>query len=739
MKKTVRAEVNSFVKGFISEASPLNFPDKATIDELNFDLNIDGTRDRRLGFDIEDGGISHTSLGVPTANRETAVYNTYTWDIGDIAGIKRILVVRSGSVLQFYNALATNISTSFISSIDFGSSIPATALSFATVEGSLIVTTNTGGVYVVTYNGGTSFTFVFEEVKVRDVWGVEEKVYPLYENPKYRGAAVTNEHKYNLNNQSWAVQRKNSANVLVRPRDQYFTDLALYPSNAEVVWTGLQFQPVTAGVTFERIYTNLYTELLESGLTAPKGYYILKLGTLGTSRTIEYCATEGIVGVGPVAAVEAEIGQNIWTGGGINCIASYAGRLWYGNWTGSQLGRDSRSPDLTNMVCFSQVVKKVADITKCYQEGDPTSRDGSDLVETDGGFIKIPDMGYTMAMVNVGSSLIIITSNGVWSIQGGSDYGFTATSYKVSRISSFGCTSPNSVIVENDNVYYWGDTGINTITKNQVGDWAVSNITQTSIQTFYSGISDTAKAEVFGTYDKFSKKIKWIYKNNGRFNSNSETWELILDLNLQAYTKNLIPPSVANDLSVVGMFQGLIKRVGSRNDDGIKYVYAQNSGSHSSVLFGEYNNLSYKDWEVASGTGIDAKAYMLTGQQIVGDSSVDKQIPYLTMHFKRTEVGVDPSTLVPLKRSSCLMRCRWDFANTIVSNKWSPVKQMYRYPRAQYVVDSSDLYDNGFEVITTKNKIRGSGRAFSFYMETEPLLDCRILGWNIALTGNTNA
>ena len=46
----------SFVKGLITEASPLTFPENASIDEKNFVLNRDGSRSRRLGVDY----IKHT-------------------------------------------------------------------------------------------------------------------------------------------------------------------------------------------------------------------------------------------------------------------------------------------------------------------------------------------------------------------------------------------------------------------------------------------------------------------------------------------------------------------------------------------------------------------------------------------------------------------------------------------------------------------------------------------------------
>src|SRR5690606_19440481 len=105
---------------------------------------------------------------------------------------------------------------------------------------------------------------------------------------------------------------------------------------------------------------------------------------------------------------------------------------------GGVIEGDARSPDYTNYVFFSTLVKNKQDLPKCYQEGDPTSREASDIIDTDGGFLRISEAKDILSMSNIGSSLIVIASNGVWSIDGGSDYGFSATNHKVTKISTFG-------------------------------------------------------------------------------------------------------------------------------------------------------------------------------------------------------------------------------------------------------------------------------------------------------------
>lgn len=46
-----------FVKGLITEASALTFPEGATVDEDNFVINRDGSRQRRLGLEIDEDAI----------------------------------------------------------------------------------------------------------------------------------------------------------------------------------------------------------------------------------------------------------------------------------------------------------------------------------------------------------------------------------------------------------------------------------------------------------------------------------------------------------------------------------------------------------------------------------------------------------------------------------------------------------------------------------------------------------
>ena len=75
-RQTVPAEVNTFVKGLITEASPLTFPENASLDELNFILNKDGSRQRRLGMEFRPDSVN---LTLPVSTVNGLKINTFKW------------------------------------------------------------------------------------------------------------------------------------------------------------------------------------------------------------------------------------------------------------------------------------------------------------------------------------------------------------------------------------------------------------------------------------------------------------------------------------------------------------------------------------------------------------------------------------------------------------------------------------------------------------------------------------
>jgi hypothetical protein len=758
-KPTVKAEVNTFVQGLITEASPLNFPSNASFDEENFILNRDGTRNRRLGIDLEeDHTLFSTSLLADYINTKPRVFK---WkNVGGIPDLQ-LQVVQLGTTLMFFDLSKENLSTDGLFGSIVLSSFPAdTQFSLASVNGVLVATAGLADVAIIKYS--TTFSVEYRPIYTRDLWGIECKIDPRYESDNAFRGDYDPHHYYNLTNQSWGIPRKYVDGSFTDPSLLYRGALGVYPSNSELVWPGLQYQPVASGVDpFERIYPNLFLEVLGASPQTSKGYYIIDAVRRGPSRVAKF--NENKTKYPAMATFTLTTNPLDTTKSGCKNVTEFAGRVFYSGFSGEVLEPDSRSPNLANYVFFSQLVKSTLDITKCHQEGDPTSRDNSDVVDTDGGFIRIAGCEKIISTFNLGSSLIVIGSNGVWSISGGSDFGFSATNYKVDKISSFGGISDLSIVEERGRAFYWADNGIFVIARNQLGEYEVNSLTDNTISSYYEKIPFVGKANAVGQYDPVGKRLLWIFSQGTVFTSDYVITELIFDLSLNAFYKHriinptdysidivapfvvapfrssILPNAVIADTESVLVGTDSVDILSSEQLSGIqtvKYLVAYKVGSTISLTFANYKDASFRDWSSIPTGGQDAKAFVLTGATTLAASSVQKQIPYLTLHFARTETIVD-SELQPINKSGCIMRCQWDWSVSALSRKWSADQQVYRYAKPPKVINPGDAYDTGSDVLTTKNKIRGSGRSFALYLETEPLKDCNILGWSLSLSGNS--
>jgi len=79
--------------------------------------------------------------------------------------------------------------------------------------------------------------------------------------------------------------------------------------------------------------------------------------------------------------------------------------------------------------------------------------------------------------------------------------------------------------------------------------------------------------------------------------------------------------------------------------------------------------------------------------------------------------------------SSCIVQAQWEWNTSNDSNRWGREFQAYRY--RQNVELGVTTLSYGYSVITTRNKLRGKGRALSLKFRTEPFKNLILLGWNI--------
>lgn len=754
-KKSVRGEFNTFVKGLITDASPLNFPEQAAKDIVNFELNRNGTLYRRLGFGLEP---SYEYRGTSATSPEDIA--TYVWEEPASVAKDKFLVVTHGTSISFYSLADQSItSTGFLGSLDLGvSSNTFTKQSFSGVDGNLVIATGKIDNIVIEYNPNSkTFSRSFFRLKTRDIWGVDNV--NNTGNDDYRPTVRENVHLYNLYNAGWAIPRRGSglSSYFVDPSKTLFGGLGYYPAESDSVWSSI-ITVVAEGIPVEVVNTTAYRESLGASSAPLKGHFVIDLLNRGQSRSEVVASNSDKF---PEADLSTFTSAADTTTSGSSVVCEHSGRVFYAGF-GDTVNGDKRSPDLSNFVAFSRLVRNIADLEKCYQEGDPTSRESNDIIDTDGGLIRVSGAVGIYNLVSLGRNLVVCASNGIWSIEGGSDYGFTASNYKVNRLTSFGVSSGNSVVTDGSVIYYWGETGIYVISRNEFGDLVVKSLTEITIESFYSSISESARSSAKGAYDKVEKKIRWIYPETSWDDFTATTNELVLDLSIGAFylnkmvsysgckvfdlfitpsfsTVNETGPVMAGADTVVAGVDSVIADVDVRRTgtQSIKYLVAHNNSGLIRYTVGWHNDQTFTDWFDVDGVGVDAKAYLLTGAITASDSSVHKQTPIFVVHMERTEDALD-SDFELANQSGCFTRVMWDFASSVASKKFSPLFQVYRLKRA-YIPATPGPYDNGFELITSRNKLRGRGRALSIYMETEVGKDCRLVGWNLSMNGNAVA
>ena len=162
--------VNNFIRGLITEAAELTFPEGASVDELNCDLRRDGTRRRRLGVALEES-YSLSSFTIS----DTDKIATGKWiNVGGNADLE-FLVVQKGATLYFYNKAdlphSAQIEANSVSLTAYeysGSGGAETAkCQFASLNGLLVVSSNAINTIAIEYDAGT-FTVTEIEFRKRD-------------------------------------------------------------------------------------------------------------------------------------------------------------------------------------------------------------------------------------------------------------------------------------------------------------------------------------------------------------------------------------------------------------------------------------------------------------------------------------------------------------------------------------------------------------------------------------------
>lgn len=586
------AVTNSFIKGLITEATGLNFPENACTDTDNCVFARIGDVTRRVGIDLEAGFTTEVE------DFSGAAVTEFLWKSAALNGELVFVVVQVGDTILFYKLDSTGIISTGLQAFsvtlttfkvagspDVGS-IPC---SFASGNGVLFVTHPYCEPFYVSYDLNTStITSNQITVKIRDMRGLDQSASVANHNDRVPIASITPTIFYNLLNQGWATQTYygNRANDIAYNQNQVANNSGLGvipigylpyisgPTTAIANW----FQPGggAAGIVITpNPHSTVYPSEAETwwlytypenpktmdlsaggeklGLNAPsaKGHFIYPAFNINRSAVsmAELVANGGGPGTSNGLAIE--------TSGYFRPaqVAFFAGRAFYAG---------VASKNFSTKIYFTKVTEQTVDYGRCYQILDPTSQEGGDLVADDGGVIVIPDMAQVIKLFSTGTSLFVFATNGIWKISGSlGNTGFAANAYAVTRISTINAQSAlNFVDVEGMPVW-WNNDGIWILQVDQLGTTVkVESLSLSTIATYVDEqISGENKRFVKGAYNPFSKIVQWIYRST-EATTVAEQYQYDRLLNFDTLTKAFYPWSLplSSPTRIAGIFvpQGTI-------------------------------------------------------------------------------------------------------------------------------------------------------------------------------------
>ena len=737
-------QINSFIKGIVTEANPLTYPENASIDEANFVLKRDGSRERRLGIDYESN-YTLTNTGLTSINMESTAVQFFQWD--KAGGTKTIGIVRVYNKLWFLDLEKANPSAYKLnggSAITLG--ITNSALDFAlSTNGVVLVAEELPSPIYFEYNTTTdTVTQSTVPVQVRDLWGIDDNL-----TASERPTTLSETHHYNLKNQGWIDDIQNVC-ATGGPIECTYEKLEWYPSNSDI-WSLGKSANSSSPSTFEKYDPEKLQKNSYDFAFSSRGKYILDAFNRGSSRNTE----SSITGL-PLDKENSSI----------TTAAAFASRLFYSGIESNTTSGDKRSPNYSSYIFFTQIIKSKEELGKCYQEADPTSDAISDIVDTDGGFIQINEAAQILKLLPTKTSLLVFATNGIWEIYAG-DSGFKATEYQVNKVTDIGVSNPRSIVLTEGAVIYWANGGIYLLQPDNVtGRFVPQNLSLTTIQTLFNDLPQAAKSNATGFFDEKEHVVRWLYNDDSTYDGVNFKYkynkELVMDLTLQAFYISTISsnasnsPYIASYMSipnyvsrdqeeqiVVGSDEvqaggvDVVVTVDAQEPRGVSLKYLTiKPGTTYSFTVSEYKDSSFVDWKTDNGTGTSFTSYLITGQELFGDLLRTKQVPYIQFFFRRTEDGFDSNTELE-NQSSCLVQARWGFSDSANSGKWGTQFQAYRFRRNYIPSGPADTFDYGESVIVTKNKLRGSGKAVSLYITSEAGKDMKLLGWALEMSGNS--
>jgi hypothetical protein len=718
--------VNNFIGGLITEAGELTFPPDASVDELNCILERNGSRRRREGVAYEADYVLST-FTIPDAS----VFHNGSWfNVSGEAG-KEFEVIQIGHMLYFYDKAAPPFSSleqaQTLNLRDYehvgSAGSDMYECSFTSVSGALVIANLGMDTTVVERNATTgALTASVLSFRTRDFTYLSDRT-RLTEQIEPADALFSAERRYDTVNSGWG-----DAQITTWQTDR----------------TG-SYPPLTlpwfAGKTSAGVFSVTEWLKIQSGTSLiGNGKYILNFFDKNRSTA------SGIAGL--PSSTETSRFQ---------CITTYQNRVFYSGLS---------SPENSNVILFSKQLEpsiegafvSTSGLGDCFSVNDPTSEDFPDLLDTDGGEIRIPEAYGIKFLHPFSNRIFVFATNGVWSINGVDDV-FKATGYSVKKISSTGITNVSSFVSAQGIPFWWSDTGIHTIQfSKETFEPTEQNISISSIQTYVDAITLSQKRKLESVYDEVNGRIYWAYPDAGETLESKLNNILVFDLPLDAFYPWAISDTAGSSNHVVGLsyYSGLSTQdVDTPVTDAAEAVVVDaigatvtvpvasglvtgdpsvvllcKDGATKKITMATFTDASFLDWGSA-----DFSSFAESGYDFLGDLISKKNTPYVLVLCRQTETGWSGDETVgynPVRPSSLLISSAWNFKTS-----FSATQQAYRFKTMPVVPVDLSTFDYPTSVLETRLKLRGHGRSVRLRFESETGKDFHLLGYGL-VSGRNN-
>lgn len=691
---------NNFVRGLITEVTGVNSPENSVVDSDNVIFDRRARAKRRPGFEYETD-FEVTDLNASTLN--VGVISEYLWETVSNISATSFVVVQVANKILFYTASGDTISNQkktfeidllpFKVAVWANSDVINNQASFASGNGKLFITHPFCEPFFVTYDSLTDTVATTNiNIQTRDFEGVEDGVV-LGDRP----ATLTVLHKYNLWNQGWWDKCK-CFSAIKQTIDAWRNDTRTsrttdYPGNHDIWWYyKVVYTPGGDNPAQPDIFRNNQPDAMALGNTpAPKGHFIYSAWQTARSVTVDKSGN----------ALGGSVPETSSNGARPSNVAFFYGRVFYAG---------VRNALQASNIYFTQIIERDEQYGWCYQQNDPSSEKAFDLLPSDGGVIKIPDIVNIIDMRVFGPSLFIFAANGVWSITGSNNSAFKATDYQVQKVSSYPALAKNSIVDVGGTPVWWNDNAIYLLTKSETSITPnVENISQQSIQSFFDELTVDAKANAKGAYNALDGLVYWLYRR-APIEDPADTTRYDSILVMDIVMKSFYPFSVVESPVFLS---GIVSVRVSDNNQIFKFLTTGDlQGVTRGLTFSELKNPVHTDWEIET-TGVDFFSYFLTGYRIRGELLKLFQTNYLTV-FTETD---------PL--SSAYVQGVWDYTNSPDSGRYTNPQQIYA--TKNYYADYQRV----------KRKIRGQGYSLQFRFYSEGRLPFVVIGWATLESSNT--